>query len=70
MNGENQVLRALKDMKANQLESSIARKYENTITFVEQTSDRYRRAANQALHRIAAPARRLASRESQRGRHR
>lgn len=36
MNGENQVLRKLKDMRANQVENSIARKYENTITFVER----------------------------------
>jgi len=36
VNGENQAFRALKDMKANQIESSIARKYENTITFIER----------------------------------
>ncbi len=36
INGENQVLRKLKDMKANQLESSITRKYQNAITFVER----------------------------------
>jgi hypothetical protein len=35
-NGENQLVRSLSDMKAKQLESSIARKYENTITFIEQ----------------------------------
>ena len=36
INGENQSLRTLKHMKAKQLEGSIIRKYDNSITFIER----------------------------------
>jgi hypothetical protein len=36
INGENQVLHALKQMEARQLEGSIISKYVNTITFIER----------------------------------
>jgi hypothetical protein len=36
INGENQVMRSLSRMKTKRLETSIVRKYENTITFVQQ----------------------------------
>jgi hypothetical protein len=50
-NGENQVVRTLNQMKAKQLEGSVARKYENTITFIE----RNRRLVAQSGQPGAAP---------------
>jgi hypothetical protein len=40
INGENQLVRTLNHMKAKQLEGSITRKYENTITFIERNQRR------------------------------
>ncbi len=51
LNGENQVVLALSQMKTRQLEASIVRKYENAITFI----DRNQRCVSQGGQPNAAP---------------
>jgi len=59
INGDNQVVRTLTQMKTKQLEASIARKYENTIMFIERNQRQMSESGQPAASPNGGPATRL-----------